>query len=1028
MPATIQTIEKPLRARAWDTSGNNNHGQIYSGRALEFDGLSDYINITSDGTSKVWATGSWTLSFWYNPRNVDTGRMSIVGGSGSYSPKFLSLYPEPGGFTGLAIYDYGASAWLYSDTHQKVNTWYRGVVVHDGNQNITFYQNGVADGTVVLTGSTSQNDLGLGTIGKIDLSGSEGDRLFDGWMSDFQIWDAAWTASDALFDYQNPEQLALNNSSTSLTESNLKLWYPMNDGHRGQQSYILDASNTGLSDELLTNGDFSESAVNPATGTHAGWYFSTPSNGQASISDGKLTLSINNTGGSNADRNPWVHQDITVLGETYKCTVDIDSQTADDFDLKLEAHGATPTYKTDLGPGIHEFYFTASTDTRLVFRLANNISPSGTGSVTINSISVKAVNHKNHGTTVFYGDEQISATNDRTFAGASSWTNATGNNALEGYDEETGGQLTISPTDESYVKYAYLDGANWEVATGNAPAMVAGRRYRLSYDIHVSAYTKGTLSVGLSNDATPAVMSSAKNDYTATNGSGQTGQYVDFNYVAADHERIAVYAAANTVLTADFDNFSIKEIGTATGWTDADQQLTIPQTALQSYNQLMWFDGVADCVQTDPSGTIWNATNGQWNSVSCWVYKNTGNNNGMYWSVEGSAPNLYFTTSGSDYRIGYNTGNGEVFGIQTAKTNLDGKWHHWVMNWKRNSNSDDTAISSSDVELFLDGEKQSIDYQGLTTDSNAADTAVTSDINFMCNQAADNQFVNGTITEISTWTDQLTLAEVEELYNDGKALDALTHSNVANLTAYWRNNGLAAWTQLKGSNGGSPSPTSGAETMLITAGADTSRDSQGFIMNRQRTTSSLNLYNNNGMSDGQWSHAKVLSKGDDIFAFAGASEKLTISCWFKVYDVASTAQMIISRNDNIDGWRLQIESSANKISFETEKDNTITACKSNSAVVANTWYHVVGFYNSTTNFMALYVDGTVQSDVEISVTTMDASSARDGVFIGMHQSNGLDEGFFGEIDDLCIYNGLGLSLTDVKRNHKAGKRSHPNPS
>ena len=29
MPSTIQTIEKPIRARAWDTSGNNNHGQIY---------------------------------------------------------------------------------------------------------------------------------------------------------------------------------------------------------------------------------------------------------------------------------------------------------------------------------------------------------------------------------------------------------------------------------------------------------------------------------------------------------------------------------------------------------------------------------------------------------------------------------------------------------------------------------------------------------------------------------------------------------------------------------------------------------------------------------------------------------------------------------------------------------------------------------------------------------------------------------------------------------------------------------------
>ena len=43
MASTIQTIETPKRARALDTSGNNNHGQIYSGKALEFDGVTDYL-------------------------------------------------------------------------------------------------------------------------------------------------------------------------------------------------------------------------------------------------------------------------------------------------------------------------------------------------------------------------------------------------------------------------------------------------------------------------------------------------------------------------------------------------------------------------------------------------------------------------------------------------------------------------------------------------------------------------------------------------------------------------------------------------------------------------------------------------------------------------------------------------------------------------------------------------------------------------------------------------------------------------
>ena len=50
MAATIQNIEFPTKPRALDSSGNNNHGKIYSGRALEFDGVTDYLE-TAHSTS-----------------------------------------------------------------------------------------------------------------------------------------------------------------------------------------------------------------------------------------------------------------------------------------------------------------------------------------------------------------------------------------------------------------------------------------------------------------------------------------------------------------------------------------------------------------------------------------------------------------------------------------------------------------------------------------------------------------------------------------------------------------------------------------------------------------------------------------------------------------------------------------------------------------------------------------------------------------------------------------------------------------
>ena len=62
MAATIQTIEKPTKARALDTSGNNNHGQIYSGRALEFDGVSDSLEGVDNINTSYGITNTVTLA------------------------------------------------------------------------------------------------------------------------------------------------------------------------------------------------------------------------------------------------------------------------------------------------------------------------------------------------------------------------------------------------------------------------------------------------------------------------------------------------------------------------------------------------------------------------------------------------------------------------------------------------------------------------------------------------------------------------------------------------------------------------------------------------------------------------------------------------------------------------------------------------------------------------------------------------------------------------------------------------------
>ena len=40
--------------------------------------------------------------------------------------------------------------------------------------------------------------------------------------------------------------------------------------------------------------------------------------------------------------------------------------------------------------------------------------------------------------------------------------------------------------------------------------------------------------------------------------------------------------------------------------------------------------------------------------------------------------------------------------------------------------------------------------------------------------------------------------EVQELFNDGVALDATTHSKKGNLLGYWRNDGVTTWQDRRG--------------------------------------------------------------------------------------------------------------------------------------------------------------------------------------------------------------------------------------
>jgi len=985
MATTIQNIELPKKPRARDTSGNNNHGKIYSGRGLEFDGVADYLTAAANPDLILGKT-SHTLTAWFKTDRISSDYDYIVAIGNNAIDKMSSIGVQQGK---LFASRYSNSE-LTTNAHVDIGTWYRfTAVITEGEtyNTIDFYLNGV-----FVEQKTSSTAYSV-EVGKLSVGVHLANAInFTGAISDVQVWDKAWTAADVAYDYANPESLALNASGTALTESNLKVWYPMQDGHRGQQSHILDGANTGPVDEKIVNGDFSAGS---ASWTDEGHNAAPPLDVATFSANGLTITTLNGDGNNNRVSQPGV----AYSGKSYKVTYTIDSANLTGSNSLQYYNGtAYVTIPTAITGVPQTFIFTSTSVSGVLNIRVVTSNGSTTDFVTISNISIKAINDKHHATTVFLGDEMIADAKNRTGFGSSDWAahNIAGGNVTVVSDK----LQVVTETD------AVPEGA--KLGPTKFTDLVAGRTYRVSVDLQqTGGATTPSMKIELgSTETSPFTISDSSVTYTK-------------DIVAADDDNLIIYSnSSSSSTTFTIDNVSIKEVGVASGWTDADQQLHIPQTALQSYNELAWFDGEADYVDINPTTAIWNASDGEWNSVSCWVNE-TGLDSGIfYWSATFN-PGLYVKISGSNHWVGYNTANGELFGISIASTSIVNKWNHWVMNFKRNSNSDDTVISGSDVELFLNGVKQTLSYLS-GSNSNGCETTATQNIDLM--RAGTSYYTQGVITETSVWKDQLTDAEVLELFNDGKALDALTHSNT-NLSAYWRNNGLSAWTNLvdPGTNDGTP--TSITETILIPEGVDATRDSQGFLMNRARSTSSLNFPVDKSSQTPSLDTGSYVEVGDHSGLTFGTGN-FSMECWVKP------------------SYRSKGSSSLNTIftlGGQINDSDSAGLCTSSGSILAyiggvsmsegyssNNWHHVVATREGLgSGEMKLYVNGAEEATGTSVNGTDKSTNINNAHNITIGAEDNRTRGYEEAVDSIKVYN-RALDETEVLRNYKATKGSHRN--
>ncbi len=182
----------------------------------------------------------------------------------------------------------------------------------------------------------------------------------------------------------------------------------------------------------------------------------------------------------------------------------------------------------------------------------------------------------------------------------------------------------------------------------------------------------------------------------------------------------------------------------------------------------------------------------------------------------------------------------------------------------------------------------------------------------------------------------------------------------------------------------------------------------------------LNTFSSPATSTSGWSNSGKFGKS---LIFDGASDyvsipsnsatsgtSFTMSAWINTTTTAAGFAAIMEHNrlgNNFYGlWR-----NGNLLHFRWNSSQTGNSVKTLSA---NTWYHVVGTYDSVTSTAKIYINGTLDSAAsgQTNPTATDAITT-----IGATNSPG--EYFSGKIDNVKIYN-YALTTDEVSREYNQG--------
>jgi len=228
------TNNKPINPRGNDQSPKGyNRASLFSGKALDFDGVNDVITMPTALTSSLSTT---SVTFVTNVKTDFATWSGTRDDAFSFAERGMIL-----AFNGGNIYYYyrhQSSGWRnlqVPNADFKPQEWNQMVTTIDLNADTwKAYINGVE---VASSGTYSDTAIAY-DANALTIGGEGSARSFDGQIAGFKIFNTALTAAQVADLYNNPEKVV----PTGVDNTALKLWLPMMEG-AGTTAY--DGSGNG---------------------------------------------------------------------------------------------------------------------------------------------------------------------------------------------------------------------------------------------------------------------------------------------------------------------------------------------------------------------------------------------------------------------------------------------------------------------------------------------------------------------------------------------------------------------------------------------------------------------------------------------------------------------------------------------------------------------------------------------------------------------------------------------------------------